>query len=113
MLRYVTHQFASPETLTRAERWLLQLGFEPGLIEANREGVPWISILATPERAAEAQVVINVAELTDPSGWPSFWELARMPHPAHVQFVGPEPAPPVARRTPLSWHPDDVGPVTP
>jgi hypothetical protein len=108
MLRYVTHQFAHPETLTRAERWLLQLGFTPGEIEAHREGVPWISVLAAPDRAAEALVVINAAEHTDPKGWPSFWELARMPH-VHAEPPAPsaETRPHAPHRAPLAWHPPD------
>ena len=106
MRHYVTHYFAHPDTLARAERWLLQRGFEPGQIESHREGVPWLSVLVTPRRSGEAESVFNVAELTDPSGWPSFWELARVPHPHAPAARTPHALQPRgAGRSPIGWHP--------
>jgi hypothetical protein len=109
MPTYITHQFAHCETLDKAERWLLQLGFQPGQIEVHRDGVPWISVLVSGDQWDEAQMVFEAAELNDPDGWPSFWQLAKMPHP-HFD------APPLdatasavvtARPSPVGWHPDD------
>ncbi|MCA1685115.1 MAG: hypothetical protein LC745_03855 [Planctomycetia bacterium] len=109
--KYVSHQFAHPETLDRAERWLRQFGIDPHHIEVHRDGVPWISVIATPEQSAEVEMIFKAAEVNDPDGWPSFWELSRMPHP----HVAPPAADPVtdstfvtARPSPVGWHPPDV-----
>lgn len=116
MRQYVTHHFAHADTLARAERWLLQLGFKPGQIESHTEGIPWLSVLVAPERGEEARTVFSAAELTDPGGWPSFWELARMPHP-HVPEGSVrhdvQPQPQTAGRSPIGWHPaSDEGPAS-
>lgn len=107
--RYITHHFAHVETLDRAERWLRQRGFRPEQIEHHRDGVPWLSVLCSADQCDEAEMIFRVAEAGDPDGWPSFWDLARMPHPV----VGP---PPDATATevvtvhhiPVGWHPPDV-----
>jgi hypothetical protein len=107
MSKYVTHQFAHLETLDRAQRWLLQRGFAPGQIETHRDGVPWISVVASPEQSAEAELIFKAAEVTDPDGWPSFWELARMPHP-HIEPVAADATATSivsAGRSPVGWHP--------
>jgi hypothetical protein len=114
MTRYVTHQFAHLDTLGRAEKWLHQLGFDAGQIEVHREGVPWISVMVTPEQTAKAVMVFEAAEHTDPEGWPSFWELAKMPHPhphaassaeagSHSELASPRNV----KTFPVSWHPPD------
>jgi len=109
MSKYVTHQFAHLETLERAERWLLQRGFAPGQLEVHRDGCPWISVIASPEQSAEAEMIFKAAEVHDPDGWPSFWELARMPHP-HVEAVADVTDSTVvtARPSPVGWHPADT-----
>jgi hypothetical protein len=106
MRHYVTHQFAHTDTLARAERWLLQIGFVRDQIESHREGVPWLSVLVTPGRSGEAESVFNAAELTDPGGWPSFWELAQLRHPRAPAGGALHASPPRgAGRTPIGWHP--------
>jgi hypothetical protein len=109
MNHYVTHHFAHVETLDRAERWLLQRGFRPTQIEVHREGVPWISVLCSPDREAEAAMIFEAAEASDPDGWPSFWDLSRMPHP-HSEPAEAATATSVvtARPSPIGWHPPDV-----
>ena len=111
MNRYVTHQFAHPETLDRARRWLLQHGFLSSQLEVHREGNPWISVLASPDQSADAKMIIKAAELGDPDGWPSFWEMARTPHP-HFEPVSEADASRstvvTARPSPVGWHPADV-----
>lgn len=109
MTRYVTHHFAHIETLSRAEKWLLQLGFDAGQIEVHRVGVPWISVLVRPDQSDEARMVFEAAELTDPEGWPSFWEMAQMPHPHMDEIVvdthlvhGRE-----THKAPVAFHPKD------
>lgn len=114
MTRYVTHHFAHCETLDRAERWLLQRGFDSSQIDAHRDGVPWITVLAAPERSAEVEMIFRAAELNDPDGWPSFWEMSRMPHP-HVEPM-PEDATAsavvTARPSPVGWHPPETTDAT-
>jgi hypothetical protein len=79
-MRYLTHQFASLETLERARRWLIHAGFDPSQIEAMTDGIPRIAVRLGPGQAAEAELVIDAVELTDPKGNPSFWDLARQKH---------------------------------
>jgi hypothetical protein len=110
MNKFVTHYFAHTETLDRAERWLLQRGFRPSQIAAHREGVPWISVIATPEQKVDAEMIFRAAEVNDPDGWPSFWDTARMPHP-HVESTPEDVTTSLvatARATPVGWHPSDV-----
>jgi hypothetical protein len=114
VFRFVTHLFAHAETRDRAERWLRQIGFQPTEIESSRSGLPWIAVACAGDRAAEAAMVFRAAETGDPDGWPSFWDVARMPHPA--------PAPPTdeptatttrdasARGFPMRWRPLDARP---
>ena len=79
-MQYITHHFAHPETLQLARRWLVQLGFDPCQIETHTDGIPRIAIAVEPNRVAEAEMVINAAEQTDPDAWPSFWDMARQEH---------------------------------
>lgn len=106
---YVTHQFAHVETLDRADRWLRQRGFPAGQIETHREGLPWIAVVCPAARSAEVALIFDAAERSDPDGWPSFWELARMPHtrvsPALDMPIPHEHGP---RPFPLGWHPIDM-----
>jgi hypothetical protein len=107
-MRYVTHQFAHLETLSLARRWLVQLGFTPAQIEIHTDGIPRIAVAVGPEQAAEVELVINAAELTDPDAWPSFWELARQDH-VYPRVAGA--ADPVGlqetRTTAIGWHPEE------
>jgi hypothetical protein len=87
-VRYITHDFAHPETLDRAQRWLIQAGFDPGRIEVHHQGVPRIAVAVEAGEAAGVEMVINAAESSDPEGLPSFWDLARQ---HHIYAEGPEP----------------------
>jgi hypothetical protein len=93
-MRYLTHQFAHLETLERAKRWLVQAGFDPTQIHAMTDGIPRIGVLLAPGQGAEAELIIDAAELTDPQGLPSFWDLARQEHvhpDQHTQQTDPVP----------------------
>ncbi len=107
-MHYVTHHFAHLETLAIARRWLVQLGFDPGHIETHTDGIPRIAVAVRPEEAAEVEMVINAAELTDPDSWPSFWDVAQQPHvyPAHVEQTSTA-SHHHAHATPIGWHPED------
>ena len=76
-MSYLTHQFANRKTLDRARRWLVQAGFDPSQIEAINEGIPRIAVRIGAGQAAVAGLIIDAAEMTDPEGLPSFWDLAR------------------------------------
>ena len=79
-MRYITHEFAHTETLDRAQRWLIQAGFDPNRIEVHHQGIPRIAVAVEPGEAAGVELVINAAESSDPEGLPSFWDLARQHH---------------------------------
>ena len=109
MQTYVTHHFAHLDTLDRAYRWLLQIGFDPARIESHREGVPWISLRLSREERGEAEMIFEAAELTDPQGWPSFWDLAKVPYP-HFESTPESAAASTVVHTgpsPVGWHPAD------
>ena len=93
MMRYLTHQFAHPETLERARRWLVQAGFDPAQIHAMTHGIPRIAVLLAPGQGAEAELIIDAAERTDPQGLPSFWDLARQEHVHPDQHTTTDPVP--------------------
>jgi hypothetical protein len=109
-MRYVTHHFAHLDTLSLARRWLVQLGFDPAQIEIHADGIPRIAVAVRPEQAAEVEMVINAAELTDPNAWPSFWDVAQQEHvyPA-VGEAAPEVPLPQTRTSVIGWHPVDRG----
>jgi hypothetical protein len=101
-----THHFAHHETLNRARSWLMQLGFAPDRLEVHANGVPRLALTVDPLELAAVEMVVNVAERTDPQGWPSFWDVARQDHvyPA----AAPEP-PSTGGRSgeAIGWHPPD------
>jgi hypothetical protein len=80
MMRYLTHEFAHPETLERARRWLVHAGFDSSQIEAMTDGIPRLAVRVRAGEVFAAEQIIGVAELTDPDGLPSFWDLARQRH---------------------------------
>src|SRR5579883_1406121 len=108
-MRYITHQFAHLETLERARRWLVQLGFHPDLIEVNTHGTPRITVASDRERLLEAELIINAAEHGDPDGWPCFWEMTRLVQESPGK-VAPEilPALHTTRSTAIAWSPVDA-----
>ncbi len=75
---YLTHYFASDRTLDRARRWLLEAGFEVSQIEAIHQGIPRISIRLNAGQRAVGKLVIDAAEMADPSGFPGIWDLAQL-----------------------------------
>jgi hypothetical protein len=99
-MRYLTHQFAHLETLERARRWLVHAGFDPSQIEVMADGIPRIAVKVSAGQSAEAELIIDAVELTDPQGLPSFWDLARQEHiyPQH--------------KTEVVVVPEDMGPKT-
>jgi len=96
----LTHQFAHLETLDRARRWLVHAGFDPSQIEVMADGIPRIAVKVSAGQAAEAALIIDAVELTDPQGLPSFWDLANQPHVHREQAtVAETPAEPMESKT--------------
>ena len=75
-MRYVTHQFAHVETLERARRWLVQAGIDRSRIEARTQGIFSLAVAVEAGESAEVQRIFDVAESSDPDGYPGIWGLA-------------------------------------
>jgi len=108
-VRYITHEFAHTETLDRAQRWLIQAGFDPNRIEVHHQGIPRIAVAVEPGEAAGVEMVLNAAESGDPDGLPSFWDLARQ---HHIYPENQEPAVDAAAQASsasfvVGWRPAD------
>jgi hypothetical protein len=105
---YITHDFAHPETLTRARYWLTRLGFDPSRIEVLTDRGPRIVLRVDLPEAVEAELLFAALESSDPDGPPSFWESA---HPlptgsAPIQFERRSEERPHDLMV-LGWHPPD------
>jgi hypothetical protein len=102
---YLTHTFASRETLFRADSWLKEHGFRP---RHTATGIPRIMIVDDLNRLAAASVLINAVERADPNGFPGFWDQPSHPQsPPEVSQQGScyEPAKP--HSSVIGWHPLD------
>jgi len=105
---YFTHHFAHHDTLTRAYSWLTRLGFHPQKIEGFTSGIPRIVMAIEPQMLDVINMLINAVELTDPDGFPSFWDEARQPHSALKGYHESIPAERPTRHTSvIGWHPID------
>jgi hypothetical protein len=106
---YYTHHFAHHETLRRACDWLAQLGFHPDRTRAGSDGTPWLAIPVGPGQYAEVALLVNAVERTDPQGWPSFWDEARLAHSAPTDSGrADDPAHATTRHALIGWHPIDA-----
>jgi hypothetical protein len=109
-VRYVTHQFAHVETLERARRWLVQAGIERSRIEARTQGIFSLAVAVEAGESAEVQRIFDVAESSDPDGYPGTWGLASRQHiyrqaDTAASTVG------VVRHSQsfvVGWHPQDA-----
>jgi hypothetical protein len=107
-MRYVTHHFANVETLERARRWLVQLGFDQAFIETHTEGTPRLALAIKPDEWPEVEAVINAAEMSDPQGWPSFWDLAQQTHVVHEEAAQEDVREfRQSHATAIGWHPEE------
>jgi hypothetical protein len=106
---FVTREFAKIETLERAKRWLIEVGFHPSRIELHTHGALRITVSVEAGQADEVERILDAVAVSDPAGSPSFWD-----HPQHhhdPKQPKPEPAPdPAALRSEsfdIAWHPVD------
>ena len=110
IMRYVTHQFAHVETLDRARRWLVRAGIDPGRIEAHTHGVFRLAVTVEAGASAEVQRIIDVAESSDPDGYPGIWELASRRHvlPQAVTAASTVGTTMHSHSFVVGWHPQDA-----
>jgi hypothetical protein len=105
---FVTREFVQLETLERAKRWLIEVGFHPSRIELHTHGTLRITVSVEAGQAAEVEKILDAVAVSDPAGSPSFWD-----HPQHGQ--GPkqaQPAPPSpealqSESVDIGWRPID------
>jgi hypothetical protein len=77
-MHYLTHQFAHPETLARARRWLINAGITPDRMQVRYHGIPNLAVATEPGEVDGIEMVIRAAEMNDPDGLPGFWDLAKV-----------------------------------
>ena len=77
---YVTREFAHLETLERAKRWLIEVGFPPSRIEVHTHGTLRITVSVEAGQADEVERVLDAVAASDPDGTPSFWDHTHHHH---------------------------------
>jgi hypothetical protein len=105
---FVTREFVQLETLERAKRWLIEVGFHPSRIELHTHGTLRITVTVEPGQAQEVERILDAVAASDPHGSPSFWD-----HPHHhgdPKQGAQAPSEQGALRSEsfdISWHPID------
>ena len=87
---FVTREFAHLETLERAKRWLIEVGFAPSRIEVHTHGTLRMTVAVESGQADEVERVLDAVAAGDPQGSPSFWDHSQ-PHHADVKHAKAEP----------------------
>jgi hypothetical protein len=108
---YVTHQFAHVETLERARRWMVQSGIDRSRIEAHTQGILSLAVAVEGGESAEVQRIIDVAESSDPDGYPGTWGLTsrRRVSPQADTAKNTVVAVTHSDSFVVGWHPQDAG----
>ena len=110
---YLTHHFAHPETLARFKTWLTHLGIKHHPAASHDSGIPRIALKVDPSQLDAIGMLISVVERNDPDGFPSFWEIAAVPH---TRGVEPETKAMAeghqAGFAVIGWHPNDTSPAS-
>jgi hypothetical protein len=102
---YLSHTFASHETLSRAHSWLTRHGFHP---RHTTTGIPRIMIVDEANRLAAAKMLISAVECSDPNGSPGFWDPIAQTHSAPEVFHQDDYSVPVKPNSSvIGWHPLD------
>ena len=91
-----SHQFARPETLSRATFWLERFGLKRSQVEVDHRSRS-IRLPLSFGASAGADSLINALELAEHEG--------RVPE-AHLHSASVDASEPVAPRAPIGWHPD-------
>jgi hypothetical protein len=106
---FVTREFAHLETLERAKRWLIEVGFAPSRIELHTHGTPRITVSVEAGQADEVERVLDAVASSDPQGTPSFWEHSQH-NPGKEHAAKTEPPAPGALHSEtfdIGWRPLD------
>jgi hypothetical protein len=107
---YVTREFAHAETLERAKRWLIELGFHASRIEVHTHGTFRLTVSVDSGQADEVERVLDAVAAGDPEGAPSFWDHTKHQHgdPKHAAPVIPPGSAPLPSETfNIGWRPLD------
>ena len=105
---FVTREFVQIETLERAKRWLIEVGFHPSRIELHTHGTPRITVTVEAGQAAEVEQILDAVASSDPAGSPSFWDHSK--HPFDPKQGTPVPADPSLLKSEtfdIGWRPID------
>ena len=107
---YVTREFAHAETLERAKRWLIELGFQPTRIEVHTHGTFRLTVSVDSGQADEVERVLDAVASGDPDAPPGFWE-SKQHHvdPKQTTPVSPAPAALHSETFDIGWRPLDPG----
>jgi hypothetical protein len=103
---FVTREFVQIETLERAKRWLIEVGFHPSRIELHTHGTLRITVTVEPGQGDEVERILDAVAASDPAGSPSFWDHSQHSH--DPQPGKPAPADPGALRSEsfeIGWRP--------
>ena len=108
-MRYVTREFAHAETLERAKRWLIEVGFLPSRIEVHTHGTYRITVSVESGQADEVARVLDAVATAEPEGPPSFWDHTHHHHSGPKQGVpaAPESAQLHSESFDITWRPVD------
>jgi hypothetical protein len=106
---YVTREFAHAETMERAKRWLIEVGFLASRIEVHTHGTFRITVHVESGQADEAERILDAVAISEPDGAPSFWDHTHQHHSGPKQGVPAEPeAGPLKSETfDITWRPLD------
>jgi hypothetical protein len=105
---FVTRDFVQLETLERAKRWLIEVGFHPSRIELHTHGTLRITVTVEAGQADEVERILDAVVLSDPAGSPSFWD-----HPQHAHFskqtkpAAPDSGALASESFDIAWKPID------
>jgi hypothetical protein len=105
---FVTREFVQIETLERAKRWLIEVGFHPSRIELHTHGTLRITVSVEAGQAAEVEQILDAVAAGDPAGSPSFWDHSKHPH--DPKQATPAPADPALLKSEtfdIGWRPID------
>jgi hypothetical protein len=105
---FVTREFVQIETLERAKRWLIEVGFHPSRIELHTHGTPRITVSVEAGQADEVERILDAVASSDPAGSPSFWDHQQHHHdPKQGKPAPPDPGALKSESFDIGWRPVD------
>ena len=105
---FVTREFVKIETLERAKRWLIEVGFHPSRIELHTHGTLRITVSVEAGQANEVERILDAVAVGDPAGSPSFWDHPQHSHGSqHAKPAAPDAAALPSESVDIGWKPID------